>query len=118
VKTNIRTRRIYDPPGDDDGYRALVDRLWPRGIRRDDLVIDEWAKDLAPSTELRKWFHQTPDAFDEFARRYRKELSGAAEPGKALLAAAEGQALTLLYSSRNTEQNHAVVLAEWLRKLK
>lgn len=118
MTAKIRTKRIYDEPDSADGYRVLVDRLWPRGIRKEDLAIDDWAKDLAPSTELRKWFHQTPEAFDEFAQRYREELAGAEQPGRALLAAAKRQTLTLLYGSRDTERNHAILLAEWLKKLK
>lgn len=114
----IRTKRVYEQPESADGYRVLVDRLWPRGIKKEDLAIDDWAKDLAPSTELRKWFHANEQEFDEFEKRYRKELSEADEAGRSLLSDAGSGPLTLLYSSRDVEQNHAIVLAEWLGRLR
>ncbi|HEY3486303.1 MAG TPA: DUF488 domain-containing protein [Ilumatobacteraceae bacterium] len=110
---SIRLRRAYDAAGDDDGYRVLVDRLWPRGVRRDDLHIDEWCKDLAPSTELRRWFGHDPARWDEFRARYRVELAD--HPDVARLAdLARTRPITLVYSASDTEHNQAVVLREVL----
>ena len=111
-----RIKRIYDPPGPEDGFRVLVDRLWPRGITKKRAALDVWLKDVAPSTELRTWFHAQPDGFDEFAARYRAEL--AANPAVDELRAAEKvhPTVTLLYSVRDPERNHAAVLAEYLRR--
>jgi uncharacterized protein YeaO (DUF488 family) len=74
AKGTYRLRRVYEAPADDDGYRVLVDRLWPRGLSRSRARLDEWAKDVAPSADLRRWYGHDPDKFDEFARRYRGEL--------------------------------------------
>jgi len=79
VPSEIRVRRVYDAPSPSDGARVLVDRVWPRGLRKDAAHLDEWAKDAAPSTELRKWYGHDPAKFDEFRRRYLDELSGAAQ---------------------------------------
>jgi uncharacterized protein YeaO (DUF488 family) len=116
MTTNVRLSRAYDPPGADDGYRLLVDRVWPRGVTRDDLRIDEWARDLAPSTELRRWFAHRPERWEEFARRYRAEL---AEPKAAALLdglaerASHGR-LTVVFGARDRERNQAVVIADLL----
>ncbi|MGH8967704.1 MAG: DUF488 domain-containing protein [Actinomycetes bacterium] len=111
----IDVKRVYDPPGPDDGARVLVDRLWPRGVSKGDAHLDAWRKDLAPSSELRTWFHHEPERFAEFERRYRAELDG--NPGVAEVAAlgAGGSRLTLLYSARDTEHNQALVLQDVLR---
>jgi uncharacterized protein YeaO (DUF488 family) len=111
-----RIKRVYDPPAPEDGFRVLVDRLWPRGVTKQRAALDLWLKDVAPSTELRTWFHAQSDAFDEFAERYRAEL--AANPAVEELRAA-GQAhptVTLLYSVKDPDRNHAAVLAEYLRR--
>ena len=113
----IRTRRIYDPSGSDDGYRVLVDRLWPRGMTKERAAIDHWARELAPSTGLRKWFHAHPEAWADFAARYRAELAGQEESLRALLAAAGGRPMTLLYSVRDGARTHAVVLKSVLESL-
>ncbi len=113
----IRTRRIYDPPGSDDGYRVLVDRLWPRGMTKERAAIDHWARALAPSTELRRWFHAHPGEWDAFAARYRAELAGQEEALRALLAAAGARPMTLLYSVRDGAHTHAVVLKSVLESL-
>ncbi len=110
----IGIRRAYDQPADDDGYRVLVDRLWPRGVRKDALAYDLWAKDVAPSDELRTWWNHRPEDFAEFARRYRAELKDS-DALAALVEDLRGRpAVTLLYSARDTEHNQAVVLAEVL----
>lgn len=114
----IRTRRAYEAPSPDDGFRVLVDRLWPRGVRKEDLPLDLWAKDLAPSPGLRTWFGHDPARFAEFTRRYRAELRAA--PARPLLAelgwrAAAGP-VTLVYGARDAEHNGAVVLREVLER--
>jgi uncharacterized protein YeaO (DUF488 family) len=112
----VRIRRAYEEPGPDDGYRVLVDRLWPRGVTKEALQLDLWAKDLAPSPALRRWFGHDPARFREFARRYHAELRAA--PGRSLLAelarrAAAGT-VTLVYGARDEEHNGAVVLRDAL----
>lgn len=112
----IQVRRVYDPPSPDDGYRVLVDRLWPRGMRKDDLVLDAWLKDIAPSTELRKAYHGERVDFDRFARSYREELEGSPEANDLLLALREKartRTVTLLTASRS-DQSHAHVLGRLL----
>lgn len=114
----VRIRRAYEEPGGDEGYRVLVDRLWPRGIRKESLEIDAWLKELAPSDELRRWFGHDPERWEEFARRYREELARGA-PHEALLALLEqarSGPVTLLYGAKDTEHNQAVVLQGELRR--
>ncbi|GAA2632751.1 DUF488 domain-containing protein [Paractinoplanes durhamensis] len=109
--TTYRTKRVYDEPSPGDGRRILVDRLWPRGVTKERAHLDAWAKDVAPSTELRTWFHAHTDQFDEFARRYRAELS--ANPAVAELRE-PADTVTLLYSVRDPQLNHARILADFL----
>ena len=104
----IQCKRVYDPQESSDGYRVLVDRLWPRGIKKEALACDEWCKELTPSAELRKDFHGEAIDFAHFSQRYRQELDAHRETGLPL---------TLLYAAKNTEQNHARVLAAWLAAL-
>ena len=114
----IRTRRVYEKPEPDDGTRVLVDRIWPRGLRKDAAALDEWAKDVAPSTELREWYGHDPAKFDEFRRRYLDELSGSAqrkELGR-LRALAAARPVTLLTATREVEISQAAVLAQVLRQ--
>ena len=111
---NIRTKRIYDPPDAEDGIRVLVDRLWPRGVQKDGAHVDFWAKELAPSTELRKWFGHDGAKFTEFRSRYLWELEGKQEAIQELLVAAEEQTLTLLFAARDRSCNHASVLRDFL----
>ena len=110
VRGDIRIKRAYDPPADDDGVRVLVDRLWPRGLRKADVAADLWLKDAAPSAELREWFGHDPVRWAGFRTRYREELS--ARPGviAQLLALARSGRLTLVYSARDEAHNQAVVL--------
>lgn len=114
----ITTKRIYDEPGDADGERILVDRLWPRGISKDRARLTAWDKDVAPSTELRKWFGHDPDRFAEFSARYRDELSSssAAEElaSRCRDQLVQGRNVTLLYAAKDASCNHAVVLGDWL----
>lgn len=110
----VRIRRAYEEPAPLDGYRVLVDRLWPRGLKKEALRLDLWAKDLAPSPALRRWFGHDPARFREFAERYRAELRAA--PARALLAElarrAAGGTVTLVYGARDEEHNGAVVLRD------
>ncbi|WP_054178564.1 DUF488 domain-containing protein [Trabulsiella odontotermitis] len=114
----IQCKRVYDAPEASDGYRVLVDRLWPRGVKKESLVQDEWCKTLAPSAELRKAFHGEVIDFASFSQHYRKELDAQREEGKRLAKMADEKGLTLLYAAKNTRQNHAQVLAEWLEHLR
>ena len=114
----IRVRRVYDAPSPADGARVLVDRIWPRGLRKDAAHLTEWAKDAAPSTELRQWYGHDPEKFSEFRRRYLDELSGQvqrAELGKLRARAATGP-VTLLTATRDVDISQAVVLAQVLRQ--
>ncbi|HAU6721450.1 TPA: DUF488 domain-containing protein [Salmonella enterica subsp. enterica serovar Cremieu] len=113
----IQCKRVYFPAEKDDGYRVLVDRLWPRGIKKAALVYDEWNKAITPSTELRKAFHSELIDFNHFAQQYRAEPAQQHQEGKRLADIARHQPLTLLYAAKDTRQNHAIVLAEWLREL-
>ncbi len=112
----IKMKRAYDPPSDDDGARYLVDRLWPRGVKKEDLHVDGWLKEVAPSTELRKWFGHDPAKWDEFQQRYRRELEDNVAAWQPLLDAARKGTLTLVYSAKDTEHNDAVVLRDVLEK--
>jgi len=113
----IETRRAYDPPTPDDGSRVLVDRLWPRGLKRESAAVDHWLRELAPSNELRKWFGHDPERWDEFRRRYADELrSPAAAPALAELRGliVAHPVLTLVYGARETTHNNAEALRLWL----
>jgi uncharacterized protein YeaO (DUF488 family) len=112
----IRTKRTYDPPARADGRRFLVERLWPRGMKKQDLELDAWLKDVAPSTELRRWFGHRPERWTEFRRRYMKELDGRPEAWRPLLEASKKHAVTLLYSARDVEHNGALVLRDYLAR--
>jgi uncharacterized protein YeaO (DUF488 family) len=110
----ILLKRAYDGSTRADGKRLLVERLWPRGIKKSALPLDDWVKDIAPSTELRKWFSHDPAKWTEFRRRYRAELATKPELWKPLLEAARKSTITLVYSSHDAEHNNAVVLKEFL----
>jgi uncharacterized protein YeaO (DUF488 family) len=109
----VRVRRIYEEPTDDDGARVLVDRVWPRGVRKESALLDEWMKDVAPSTELRKWYAHDVEKYDEFRRRYRDELASnaALQPLREL---AGSRPVTLLTATKDVEHSQAAVLAELL----
>ena len=113
---DIQVKRIHEPADPADGYRALVDRLWPRGISRGRAALDNWLVDLAPSTELRKWYHKDPRRWPQFVRRYRAELRAQAPMLEALGYRATKQRVTLLYAARDPRRNHATVLREVLRE--
>jgi len=116
---DIRVRRVYDQPGAADGTRVLVDRIWPRGLRKDALRLDDWAKDVAPSSDLRTWYGHDPAKFDEFRRRYLGELTGSGQQaalGRLRALAASGRPLTLLTATRDLDHSQAAVLARLLRQ--
>jgi uncharacterized protein YeaO (DUF488 family) len=113
---DVRLKRAYEPASAEDGYRVLIDRLWPRGISKKRAKLDEWAKELAPSRQLREWFGHEPSRFPEFRRRYIDELRADAPRLKELRRRARMSTLTLVYSAHDSEHNDAVVLAEVLRR--
>jgi uncharacterized protein YeaO (DUF488 family) len=113
---SVRIKRAYEPAERADGYRVLIDRIWPRGVSGEEAQLNEWARELAPSSELRRWFGHEPAKFAEFRRRYRAELTGHEEKLRELRRRARNGPLTLVYSARDTEHNDAVVLAELLRR--
>lgn len=111
----VATKRVYDPPSPDDGFRVLVDRLWPRGVTKEAAALDLWAKDVAPSPDLRKAFNHRPERFAEFTRHYLRELSR--NPAvTAFRAELKRPKVTLLYGAHDRANNHALVLADFLRK--
>jgi uncharacterized protein YeaO (DUF488 family) len=113
----VRVRRVYDQPTADDGVRVLVDRVWPRGLSKDRARVDDWSKQVAPSTELRKWYAHEPDRFPEFTRRYLSELEDA-EPAEALArlrALARERTVTLVTATKAVEISQATVLADAIR---
>jgi uncharacterized protein YeaO (DUF488 family) len=116
-KPEVRLRRVYDEPASEDGTRVLVDRVWPRGLSRDKAHIDQWCKQVAPSTELRKWYDHEPGRFAEFTRRYRAELEDPerAEALARLRGLARDHTLTLVTATRAIEISQAAVLADLIR---
>ena len=112
----LKTKRVYENAAASDGTRFLVDRLWPRGIKKENLKMTAWLKDVAPSPELRKWFAHDPEKWTEFKRRYRAELKSNKEAWKPILDAAKGGDVTLLFSARDTEHNSALLLKEFLEE--
>lgn len=110
----IKLKRIYEPPSEDDGKRIFVERLWPRGIKKEKADIHLWLKDIAPSHELRRWFSHDPEKFEEFRKRYMKELEERRDLLFELVKYAKNGTLTLLYSTKNERCNSAVVLKEVL----
>jgi uncharacterized protein YeaO (DUF488 family) len=113
---DVRLKRAYEPSAASDGYRVLIDRIWPRGVSRQEAQLDEWARELAPSTELRRWFDHDPARFAEFRTRYSGELAAQNDKLRELRRRARAGTLTLVYGARDTEHNDAVVLAEILRR--
>ena len=113
---DVRLKRAYEPPAAADGFRVLIDRLWPRGVSRGQAHLDEWARELAPSSELRQWFGHDPARFAEFRRRYTIELATQKSTLRELRRRARQGTLTLVYAAHDTEHNDAVVLGEILRR--
>lgn len=112
----LETKRIYDPPSPDDGIRILIDRLWPRGISKAAAKLDHWARDVAPSDELRQWYRHEPDKWEQFRSRYFAELDAVPEAVEALRARLGDGTVTLLFSSRETELNNATALKQYLER--
>lgn len=112
---SIAIKRACDAPAKDDGYRVLVERLWPRGMTREAVPLDQWAKELAPSTVLRKWFAHDPARWDGFRHRYASELDGLVEHWQPLAERSARHKITLIYSTRDEEHNSALALRDYLR---
>lgn len=117
IMTQVYCKRVYLPASDTDGFRVLVDRLWPRGIKKENAHVDMWAKALAPSTELRKWFGHDPERFEEFARHYEEELSANAEAWALLKEIRTHDVVTLLFGAKDEKYNNAVVLSRILQNI-
>lgn len=115
-RLDVRAKRVYEPAEADDGYRVLVDHVWPRGISKERADLGEWARELAPSDELRRWFDHIPERFDTFRSRYRAELGAHAEKLDELRERARKGRLTILYAARDEQHNNGVVVAELLRE--
>lgn len=109
-------KRAYEPPAAADGQRVLVDRVWPRGVKKEELELDDWLKDLAPSTRLRKWFGHDPEKWDEFRRRYFRELDAQPDAVATLLERGAKGKVTLVYGAKDSAHNQAVALKDYLAK--
>lgn len=114
MKKKIRIKRVYEKVSSGDGIRILVDRIWPRGVKKEDLKPDYWIKEIAPSTELRKWFSHEPDKWEKFKKKYFSELKEKKSVCRDLLD--KGENITLLYSARDEKYNQAAALKEFLKK--
>ncbi|QDV52282.1 DUF488 domain-containing protein [Gimesia fumaroli] len=117
MSTEIRIKRIYEDPSPDDGYRVLVDRLWPRGMSKAVAQVDLWLKEFAPSNELRKWFHADPSDYDEFVRRYQSELRDQRAELKEIVAEWKQPTITLLTAIKDPQRSHVPVLKAFLTNL-
>jgi uncharacterized protein YeaO (DUF488 family) len=115
MAVDVRLKRIYDDPAPGDGYRVLIDHIWPRGVSRERACLDDWARDLAPSDDLRRWFSHDPARFEGFRARYVGELADQRDRVLALARRARSGPVTIVYAARDREHNNAVVLAEVLR---
>lgn len=116
VLLQIKLKRAYDPPAKVDGQRVLVDRIWPRGVSKERLRLDDWLKELAPSTELRKWFNHDPAKWDAFIDRYFRELNEQPEAIERLLATCREKSVTLVFGAKDTCHNNAVALKAYLER--
>ena len=112
---SIKIKRIYEPAVESDGFRVLVDRLWPRGIKKENAGIDEWLKAIAPSTDLRKWYHQDLRNWQEFKHKYLLELKDNPAVDELLSLINKHETITFLYAARDEQQNHALVLRDFLQ---
>jgi uncharacterized protein YeaO (DUF488 family) len=110
----VQTKRIYEDPEPEDGTRVLIDRLWPRGVSKEDAALDCWIKDIAPSDELRQWFDHDPERWEEFRERYRHELTHQQDIIDELRELADEEAVTLLYAAKDDDHNNAIILQEVL----
>ncbi|WP_097039718.1 DUF488 domain-containing protein [Salinicoccus kekensis] len=114
----LKLKRVYDDVSRQDGKRILVDGIWPRGIKKEDLEHDEWLKDIAPSKELRKWFDHDPEKWEEFKEKYKKELDDHKEVLMQIKKDSDGRNVTLLYAAKDEEHNQAVVIKEYIGDMK
>ena len=115
---HIKLKRVYEDPDESDGYRVLVDRLWPRGMKKEALHYDLWEKAITPSPELREWFHQAPDErWGQFAALYKKELAGSDAVKKFVEEIKKYPIVTMLYAAKSPDHNHALILKEYLEKV-
>lgn len=112
----VRWKRVYEAPSKEDGFRVLIDRLWPRGLKKQDLELDAWMKEIAPSPALRQWFGHRAERWEEFRRRYRAELDHGGDALRPLIEKVRETPVTLLIAAKDPAHNHAVVLVEYLRK--
>ncbi len=115
---NIKVKRIYEPASPKDGYRILVDRLWPRGVKKEDAHIDKWLKEIAPSTALRKWIHESPEKWPQFIPKYQAELKDSPALEELLSDVKKNRTITLLFASRDEKHNHAIVLMDIIHSVK
>jgi len=111
---NIKIKRIYEPYSEDDGFRILIDRLWPRGMKKEDARIDKWLKEIAPSTELRKWFNHEAEKWEQFRVKYHAELNNSPALDELFADVNKNKTVTLLFSSREENRNHAIVLRQFI----
>ncbi len=112
----LRWKRVYEEPSPEDGFRVLIDRLWPRGVKKENLKMDAWMKEIAPSADLRRWFGHRPERWAEFRRRYQAELRDHGDALRPLLEQAAKTPVTLLTGTKDPTHNHAIVLIAFLRK--
>lgn len=112
----LKLKRVYDDVSQQDGKRILVDGIWPRGVKKEDLEYDEWYKDIAPSTDLRKWFNHDSDKWEEFKKKYKKELKDQKELVDQIKKDSDGHNVTLLYAAKDTELNQAAVIKEYIEE--
>jgi len=112
----LAVKRAYEPPASSDGQRVLVDRVWPRGVKKEALALEDWMKELAPSTKLRKWFGHDPEKWGEFRKRYFRELDARPEAVAALLQRCAKSKVTLVYGAKDSAHNQAVALKDYLMK--
>lgn len=116
ARLRVNLKRAYEAPTKSDGQRILVDRVWPRGVTKEEILIDDWVKDVAPSTALRKWFNHEPPKWNEFKRRYFRELEKQPDALKRLLAKSKAGTMTLVFGAKDAGHNNAVALKEYLER--
>jgi uncharacterized protein YeaO (DUF488 family) len=113
----IQLKRAYEPPSEQEGYRVLIDRIWPRGVKKEELAVDAWLKEIAPSSDLRKWFDHDPKKWQEFCTRYKAELKDRQDVIEFLKEKSEDGVLTLVFGAKDTRYNNAVALKQYLDSL-
>ena len=114
----LQIKRVYETPDKHDGIRILVDRLWPRGVKKEDAHLNYWLKDIAPSPDLRKWFNHKPEKFKEFSQKYKEELQSKQEDVEKIIGLFKTHNVTLIYAAKNPDINHAIVLENYIKSLK